>query len=125
MTYGRLLVVTLALLGLALALPPRIEFVRPPAFVRQGIVPLKLRIPYDKDNRKYAVAAFDRNDGNQVAYRERDTHPDDLTVLEFELMLPSGDLAILAALFGTKGEVARTPLIPVCVYNLHNSCGEN
>lgn len=107
---SRIALLTLALLALAWASSdtPRLSLVRPPAFLAEGYaVPFRLRVPPDPDNRSLSLAAYDTEDGERVAYSQRDVDGHSAALQVFNLLLPSGDLLIVGQLWGVPGQIAK------------------
>jgi hypothetical protein len=111
-----LVLLVLVCLGMRGDDPPRLSFIRPPAIVPDGYpIPFRLRLPPHDDNRRLAVAAVDRGDGEQVAYSQRDVDGGSAALQSFTLLLPRGRLIVTARVFGVQGVVLGLASTPVWV----------
>jgi hypothetical protein len=107
-TFPRILVVTLALAGLAMAEGAAIGFVRPPAYIAENFATeFRVRIPHNEDNRRVEVSAIDQSDGERVSFTERPLSGGSAPLQVFKLILPRGNLLLVAALYGADGQRAR------------------
>lgn len=124
--HARLYVLVLfALFGLALASEKAVEirnrhaFIPSTAKVRYGI-----RVQKHEDNRLLRFQAVDQDDGNVVRSTEEQLDGEAAPLYrEIEWMLPTGDLLLIAQLYGINGRQARDSM-PVCVYSVTAPCGE-
>ena len=125
-TYPRIAIVTLALLGLALALPdPKpVEIRTRHAFISSSdVVRWQVRVEPDDRNRSLDFLAIDRSDGEVVSRSYEALDGDKAPITRwFSTRLPVGDLLLVANLVGLNGRHASDTK-PVCVYDLHRSCG--
>lgn len=104
-TFPRIAVATLALAGLAMAEAPPIGFIRPPAYIAENFqTEFRVRIPRSDDNRRVEVSAIDRADGERVSFTERPLDGGSAPLQVFRLILPRGDLMLVAALYGVTGQ---------------------
>jgi hypothetical protein len=102
----RLVIITLALAGVAMATNPKtIDFIRPPGFVQEGEkIPFKVRIPPHEDNRRVEIAAFDQADGERVSFTYRElSGAGAAALLTIDLILPRGQLLLVGQLWGIHG----------------------
>lgn len=103
-----LILIVLCCLGMSGDGPPRISFVHPPYNLAEGYTQrFDLRIPPDADNRRVDLSGFDTESGERVSYTERDLDGRSAALQNFYLLLPSGDLMLVAKLLGTSGYVAQ------------------
>lgn len=110
--WGRLaafVCIVLACFGVAGDGPPRVSFVRPPAFLTAGFVTeLRVRVPNHPDNRRLELDAIDQAIGESVLHTERQLDAGAQQMHLFKLLLPSGNLLMRAVLWGVvvndKGE---------------------
>lgn len=108
-----LVALVLACLGVAGDDVPPVSFIRPAHFwPATDVLPLQLRIPRSDQNRLIDVSAFDTADGERVAYSARDLDGGSPPLQVFKLLLPSGDLILIASLYGVHGRIAtvQTPI---------------
>ena len=125
-TYPRIAIVTLALLGLALALPdPKpVEIRTRHAFISSSdVVRWQVRVEPDDRKRSLDFLAIDRSDGEVVSRSYEALDGDKAPITRwFSTRLPTGNLLLVANLVGLNGRHASDSK-PVCVYDLHRSCG--
>jgi hypothetical protein len=103
-----LILIVFACIGSAGDDVPRLEFIRPAHFwPATDVLPLQLRIPRSDQNRLIDVSAFDTADGERVLQSQRDLDGGSPPLQVFKLLLPSGDLILIASLYGVHGRIAK------------------
>ena len=111
-----LALLVLACLGAAGDNIPRVQFIRPPAFVSEGErIEIRLRIPSQPDNRRVTLDAVDKADGTDVVHTERQIDPDSAPLQVFRLILPTGDLLLVGQLWGVPSQPIATVTTPIRV----------
>ncbi len=110
-----LVLLTLGCLGVAGDDVPRLSFVRPPHFVAEGFQQdLDLRIPRNDANRLVTLDAYDQ--GESVLHSQRDLDGSSAPLVVFpKLLLPSGELVLVAALYGVNAHQLAKVSTPITV----------
>jgi hypothetical protein len=120
-TFPRILAITLALAGLAMAEAAVIGFVRPPAYIAANFATeFRVRIPRQDnprqaddqhaerpavdDQSRVEMSAIDQSDGERVSFTERPLSGGAAPLQVFKLILPRGDLLLVATLYGANGQ---------------------
>ncbi len=94
---------------------PRLSFVRPPHFIAEGYQQdLALRIPRNDANRLVTIDAMDGSES--VLHSQRDLDGSSAPLVVFpKLLLPSGNLLIVAALYGVNAHQLAKVSTPITV----------
>lgn len=126
MTGWRLLAVTLALLGLALASEQAVEIRSSHHFISSAAtVRWPIRIAKHPDNRTLVFTATDRDDGSEVRRTEEQLDGEHAALVRWiAWRLSAGNLVLTAQVLGVNGRHAKDGHV-VCVYDLLRPCGED
>ncbi len=110
-----LVLLVLACIGTAGDDVPRLSFVRPPHFIAEGYQQdIALRIPRNDANRMVTLDAYDQ--GEAVLHSQRDLDGGSAPLVVFpKLLLPSGDLVVIAALYGVNAHQLAKVSTPITV----------
>ncbi len=110
-----LVLFTLGCLGVAGDDVPRLAFVRPPHFIAEGYPQdLALRIPRNDANRLVTLEAVDG--GEVVLHSQRDLDGSSAPLVVFpKLLLPNGELLLVAALYGVNAHQLAKVTTPITV----------
>lgn len=105
-TFPRIAAFTLAALGLAMAEAPIISFIRPPGFIAANTpTEFRVRVPRHEDNRRLELSALEH--GERVSFTARPLDGGSAPLQVFKLILPRGQMVLVATIYGADGQRAR------------------